>query len=121
MLFARESIVNIEWKLNTLPKNDTRAFGDESVNSMKSTLAKSRRRRATEPQKSRLLQISFHAFRHRKATIEYVKTKDVLNVMKILGHKSIQSTLLYTHLVNFESDDYHSATVQSVEEAPETR
>jgi hypothetical protein len=37
--------------------------------------------------------------------------------MKILGHKPIQSTLLYTQIVNFESDDYHSATAKNVEEA----
>jgi hypothetical protein len=37
--------------------------------------------------------------------------------MKILGHKNIQNTLLCTQLVNFENDDFHSATAKSVEEA----
>ena len=37
--------------------------------------------------------------------------------MKMLGHKSIQNTLLYTQLVNFENDDYYSATAKTVEEA----
>jgi hypothetical protein len=37
--------------------------------------------------------------------------------MKMLGHKSIQNTLLYTQLANFESDEYHSATAKTVEEA----
>jgi hypothetical protein len=31
--------------------------------------------------------------------------------------RSIQNTLLYTQLVNFESDDFHSATAQTVQEA----
>jgi hypothetical protein len=49
--------------------------------------------------------------------MEYAKTKDILHVMKVLGHKNIQNTLLYTQLVNFENDDYYSATARSVEEA----
>jgi hypothetical protein len=49
--------------------------------------------------------------------MEYAKTKDILHVMKMLGHRNIQSTLLYTQLVNFESDEYHSATAKTVEEA----
>jgi hypothetical protein len=49
--------------------------------------------------------------------MEYAKTKDLLHVMKVLGHKNIQNTLLYTQLVSFENDDYYSATAESVEEA----
>ena len=49
--------------------------------------------------------------------MEYAKAKDILYVMKILGHRSIQNTLLYTQLISFESDDYHSATAQNVQEA----
>jgi integrase len=41
----------------------------------------------------RLLKITFHTFRHWKAAIEYHKTKDILHVMKILGHKNIKNTL----------------------------
>ena len=33
------------------------------------------------------------------------------------GHKKIDSPLGYTQLVNFEGDEYHSATAQTVEEA----
>jgi len=43
------------------------------------------------------------------------KTKDILHVKEKLGHKSITSTLTYTHLVNFESDEYHTATSKSLE------
>jgi hypothetical protein len=34
-----------------------------------------------------------------------------------LGHRSIQNTLIYTQLVNFESNDYHAATARDIEEA----
>jgi hypothetical protein len=61
--------------------------------------------------------MTFHTFRHWKATTEYAKTKDILRVMKMLGHKSIPNTLLYTQLVNFENDEYCSANAKTVEEA----
>ena len=64
-----------------------------------------------------LIKISFRTFRHWKATMEYHKTKDILHVMRLLGHKRIQNTLVYTHLVNFESDDWVCKVASSLEEA----
>jgi len=50
--------------------------------------------------------------------MEYHRTKDILHVMRLLGHKSIANTLIYTQLVEFEEDDkYCTATAESVEEA----
>jgi len=49
--------------------------------------------------------------------MEYHKTKDILHVMNMLGHKSIQNTLIYTQLLNFENEEYHSATAKTIEEA----
>ena len=46
--------------------------------------------------------------------MEYFKTKDILHVKEKLGHRSITSTLRYTHLVNFESSEYHTATSKSL-------
>jgi len=37
--------------------------------------------------------------------------------MKLLGHRRIENTLIYTQLVEFETDDYHSATAETAEEA----
>ena len=37
--------------------------------------------------------------------------------MKMLGHRNIQNTLIYTQLINFESDEYHSATAATVQDA----
>lgn len=36
--------------------------------------------------------------------------------MQLLGHRNIKNTLVYTQLVDFENDDYHSATAKSAEE-----
>jgi hypothetical protein len=49
--------------------------------------------------------------------MEYHRTKDILYVMKLLGHKNIANTLIYTQLVEFEGDEYCSAVVSSLEEA----
>jgi len=56
----------------------------------------------------RLLKISFITFRHWKGAIEYHRTKDILYVKKLLGHNSIQNTLIYINLEN--------AVFQSVED-----
>ncbi|MEM2202694.1 MAG: site-specific integrase, partial [Candidatus Bathyarchaeia archaeon] len=65
----------------------------------------------------RLLKITFVTLRHWKATMEYAKTRDILHVMKLLGHKNIQNTLVYTHLVNFNEEEYISRVAWTLEEA----
>jgi hypothetical protein len=49
--------------------------------------------------------------------MEYAKTKDILHVMKMLGHRNIQNTLLCTQLISFERDEFHSATAATVQDA----
>lgn len=50
--------------------------------------------------------------------MEYHKTKDILHVMRVLGHKSIKNTLVYTQLVDFKNDDeYVCKVAKTVEEA----
>jgi hypothetical protein len=48
----------------------------------------------------------------------YAKTKDILYVMKQLGHKKLETTLIYTQLVNFnDNDEFYCATAKDVNEA----
>jgi len=49
--------------------------------------------------------------------MEYHKTKDILHVMRILGHKNIKNTLVYTQLMDFQDDDYVSRVAKTIEEA----
>jgi len=77
---------------------------------------KQRRKIADKLQNARILGISFHTFRHWKATMEYHKTKDILHVMRLLGHKNINNTLIYTQLMSFSDDDYVSKVAQNVQE-----
>jgi integrase len=59
-----------------------------------------RNRTATKMANPRLQRITFHTFRHWKGTTEYHKTKDILHVASILGHKDIKSTMKYIAIEN---------------------
>jgi hypothetical protein len=49
--------------------------------------------------------------------MEYRKTRDILHVKEILGHKSLNNTMLYTQLISFKDDDFTAAVAHSEEEA----
>jgi integrase len=92
----------------------------KNVNSLRRTFERQRKRLALKLGNPRLLQISFHTFRHFKGTMEYYKTRDILHVMQVLGHKNIKNTLTYAHLVeNMENreDEYVSKVAKTVDEA----
>ena len=103
--------------LNRLPKTSEKVFGGITRASATRTFQTQRKRAAIKLGNPRLLRITFHTFRHWKATMEYHKTRDILHVMKLLGHKNIQNTLIYTQLINFEKKEYHSAVAKTTEEA----
>ena len=81
-------------------------FRYSSKASLRRTFEKQRKRIAPKLGNSRIQRISFHTLRHWKATMEYHKTKDILHVMQMLGHRNIKNTLKYTQLINFQDDDY---------------
>jgi len=91
--------------LNQLPRGGERIFSRyKDLNTMRRTFERQRKRIAHKLANPRLLQISFHTLRHWKATMEYAKTKDILHVMQVLGHKSIKNTLKYTQLIKFKEE-----------------
>jgi len=61
--------------------------------------------------------IRLYDFRHHYATMLYWKTKDILLVKQKLGHKKLETTLIYTQLVDFKEDEYYSATATAIEDA----
>ncbi len=73
---------------------------------IRSNFTRQRQRVSQKLKNPGINRISFHTFRHWKATMTYHKTKDILFVKKLLGHKSINNTLLYTQLISFEGDEY---------------
>ena len=66
---------------------------------------------------SDLHQIRLYDFRHYYASQLYAKTKDILLTKERLGHRNIQNTLIYTHLVNFEGDEFTCKAASTVTEA----
>ena len=104
--------------LNELPRTSKRVF-DSNTDALRKIFTLQGRHIAHKLQSPRLLQITFHTFRHWKATMEYHKTKDILYVMRLLGHKNIKNTLVYTQLVTFEDDDFTCKAAANVKDATE--
>lgn len=115
MLKISEKLVSM---LNRLPKTRI-VFGGKSLDKFRNNFMSQRKTAARKLGNPRLEHISFHTLRHFKATMEFQKTHNILHVMRTLGHKNINNTMIYTHLVNFESDDYHVNTAKTVKEACE--
>jgi len=52
---------------------------------------------AKKLENARMAKIGFKTLRHWKASTLYHQTRDILLVMRTLGHKDIRNTLVYTH------------------------
>jgi len=62
--------------------------------------------------------IRLYDFRHYFATNLYRKTRDILYVKQQLGHKKIETTLIYVQLANItEEDEWTCKTAQNIAEA----
>jgi len=103
--------------LGNLPKTSDKVFTYKDKFYLGKTFRKQRRRIAHKFGNPRILQIHFHTLRHWKATMEYHKTKDILYVMQLLGHKNIKNTLIYTQLIDVKNDDYVCEVAKSLTEA----
>ncbi len=86
----------------------------------KSPFLSSRKIIAHKLQDPRLLRISFHTLRHWKATMLYHETKDPLYVKEFLGHKKLDTTLLYIQLEKTifkeNADSFHVKVATKPEE-----
>ena len=102
--------------LQEISRNTITVFG-VNADLMRRNFGKQRKRIAAKLKNPRIKQITFHTFRHWKATMEYHKTKDILHVKEILGHKSLNNTMLYTQLINFKDEDFTASVAHSEEEA----
>ena len=101
--------------LKELEQHSLEVFG-ANADAMRKSYSRQRRRATAKLRNKRLLQISFHTFRHWKATMEYHKTRDILHVMQILGHRNIKNTLIYTQLVGFKDDEFTAKVAHSEKE-----
>lgn len=106
--------------LKRLPKRNQYVFSHTNVNTHRANFNRQRKRLAKKLSNPRLNNITFHTLRHWKAPIEYHKTKDIIHVKELLGHRKIESTVKYTHLVTFDNaEEFTCKVAGTLEEAKE--
>jgi integrase len=101
--YSNARIVPIKAKLlamlDAYPKINNKVF-QQTDHSARHTLEYLRQRTAKKLNNPRLKQIHLHTFRHFGATMEYHKTKDIIHVKNLLGHKDIEATMIYINIEN---------------------
>jgi len=111
--------------LEKLPKTNEYVFpgreGHVNPRDFAGSLISGRKCVARKLGNPRLLEITFHTVRHWKGTMEYHKTKDILHVKEILGHKNINNTLIYINLeravFKTSNDEFIVKAVDNLDEA----
>jgi len=104
--------------LGRLPKKSEKVWIYKTARNLEREFRRQRKKVANKLGTPRILQIHCHTLRHWKATIEYAKTKDILYVQKLLGHKSLKTTLLYTQLIALpQNKEYICKAAENVDEA----
>lgn len=104
--------------LECYPQKTERIFNHyNSLNNLRRTFERQRKRIAFKLANPRLNKIKIHTLRHWKGTTEYHKTKDILHVMETLGHKSIKNTLLYTQLLKEDKPENFICKIARTPEA----
>jgi integrase len=114
--------ISMEWisMLQRLPRSSERIF-PARLDCQSNNFRQQRRRLAVKIGNPRLSRITYTTFRHWKGTTEYHRTKDILHVKRILGHKSIKSTMIYVNLeqalFQITEDKFHSRAAENAMEA----
>ena len=76
-----------------------------------------RNRLAEKIQDLALKKIRLYDFRHFFATTFYHKTRDLLLTKQKMGHHKIETTLMYTQLIDMEGDEYVCGTAENVKQS----
>jgi len=105
--------------LQALPKPNEYIFGNTSLDNHRWRYDRQKTALAKKLQNPRLKQIHFHSFRHYYATRLFNETRSLQLVKEKLGHRNINSIMIYTHIVEFdeESQNYHHAVARDEKEA----
>ena len=101
--------------LNNLQKTGNYVF-NTNAQTTRNLFDKQRNRIARNLQNPRLRQINLHTLRHWKATMEFHRTLNIKFVQQMLGHKKLETTDLYTHLINYKCDEWDVAHARNLEE-----
>jgi len=108
--------------LNALPKRSQRIFGGTgTLRGLGISFLMTRKKVARTLQNPRMEKVTWCSMRHWRGTMEYHKTKDILHVMKVLGHKNIKNTLVYIDLENAifqtQNDEFTVRVAKTLDEA----
>ena len=109
-------------RLNALPKNSQKVFGNCKMDTLKSAYLHLRKKMAVKLQDPKLIRITFHTIRHWKGTMLYHKTKDPFYVRDFLGHKSMKNTEKYVNIerkmfAEYGNDEFTVKVTDKPEEA----
>jgi len=102
--------------LNALPKTQPEVFKG-SLRHFSRSFRRQRLKVANKLQNQRILQITFHTFRHWKATMEYAHTKDILHVMKLLDTEAFKTRCCTLSSLTLKAMNFTPQPPKSVEEA----
>jgi len=107
--------------LQRLPKTNEYIFAHTNLHAFRWNFDQQKTKLSEKLQNPRLKQIHFHTLRHYYATKLFNETKSLPLVKEKLGHRNINSTMVYTHIVEFdeESQNYHHATAKDEKQAGE--
>jgi len=106
-------------RLLRLPRKNDRVFSSKSLDRFRSLYERYRNKLAVKLNNERLKYVQLRSFRHWKGTQLYSETKDIMYVKWFLGHKRIENTMVYVHLVNFESNQYITKVAKTLSECEE--
>jgi integrase/rubredoxin len=102
--------------LNALPRKDKRIFPTTYKN-IYASLENLRTKAAERFQNPALKRISFKSFRHWGGSmLAYYSNGNPLVIMRVLRHKSFNSSRKYIHTINFKDEDFDTATATTPEE-----
>jgi integrase/ribosomal protein L37AE/L43A len=102
--------------LNALPRKDKRIFPTTYKN-IYASLENLRSKAAERFQNPALKQINFKSFRHWGGSMTaYYSNGNPLVIMRVLRHKSFNSSRKYIHTINFKEEDFDTAVATTPEE-----
>jgi len=107
---------NLVSMLNRFPKTGDKLWNG-NIHTWRSSFVAQRNRIANKLGNPRIKSIHFHTLRHLYASLLYHKTLNLLEVQQKLGHRNITSTAIYTHLIQFEGDEYNHSIAKTIQEA----
>jgi integrase len=115
ILTVSQDLIN---RLETIANDSGRYF---NADQLRRAFLYKRRTTVRKLSNPRLQNITFITFRHWFGTMEYHRTKDILHVQRLLGHKNIQNTLIYidleTKLFSNSNEGFTTRVAQNTGEA----